>query len=688
MTPLCHFLIGPPGAGKSTFAARLADHLQTCKVASTDTVRRRLYGDETHQGNWAEIEAEILGKIRHSIAAGIPVIYDATNAKRPWRMALLAKIGAEVSWMAWYLKTPPDTCKIWNRNRDRRVPETVIDAMHRSLKQFPPLVAEGFAGVVELPDPEFDRARVEKAIASLKRGAVNRRNRTRHPQIRLHPYSRLLDFDRLLHLIALLVEYPGLGNLRNDDPETLARILGGSPPPEDSLGEVAAAVGRRKGDIYADRAALGADLDWLAENGIVGAGHLPDPEAESQELSLSPVADSGDLIAHPYSDVEPFRRLLTAVRLILNRPFFQADAGEKLRALADALSRQPGLGGDCYHPLRKDIETVLKPFGILPDFRLHYGYFAGTGILSRNELGQVFRIVQAQARSLEDPLALATYELFRERMAKAKLETSAPYPVRAIANRPMIDLDSLHPSTLSRGVGELEETIEAGEWVELGRLRGRGQFPGDGDERFSAWPLQVVFYNRAWYLGLELRGGENAGLLRFERLDRLFLSRRSGRSRSREAQDRALRHLHQLREACPGLFLGNSVADQQSFLGGDRGGRRAVEVTVELWFEEEMFRFVCEGTKRFPRRQMRMSPPPGRAGKGGATPFSLSPTGDRSFPHRFRVVLPRWSLADVDLIRWIVGFGDRVRVVKPPELIRKIKGMGEAIVSVYEGDGE
>ncbi|WP_179049584.1 hypothetical protein [Nostoc sp. TCL26-01] len=43
------------------------------------------------------------------------------------------------------------------------------------------------------------------------------------------------------------------------------------------------------------------------------------------------------------------------------------------------------------------------------------------------------------------------------------------------------------------------------------------------------------------------------------------------------------------------------------------------------------------------------------------------PPRDRNFPHRFQATFPKWTLADFDLWRWIVGFGGGVKVVTPVE---------------------
>ncbi len=231
-TPLiCHFLIGCPGSGKSTFAALLAKE-GNYRIVSTDQIREALYGDESIQGDWSAIEAQVLSQIRSAIASNQPVIYDATNAKRLWRMELLMRLnsltpptppyqgeasespvsysplnkgdkgGETVHWMAWHFTTPLETCKAWNRKRKRRVPDVVIESMYKSLQDFPVVPAEGFAAVnVVNATKGYDIAEIQEKIQRLSRP---RTNRSKRRQVTLHRYSQLLDFDRLLHLIALV----------------------------------------------------------------------------------------------------------------------------------------------------------------------------------------------------------------------------------------------------------------------------------------------------------------------------------------------------------------------------------------------------------------------------------------------------------------------------------------------------
>jgi hypothetical protein len=97
-----------------------------------------------------------------------------------------------------------------------------------------------------------------------------------------------------------------------------------------------------------------------------------------------------------------------------------------------------------------------------------------------------------------------------------------------------------------------------------------------------------------------------------------------------------------------------------------------------------MFRFVAEGTKRFPAPQMKMSPPvTGNKLNLPKSIFSLKSTGDKNFPNRFQVILPKWCLEDIELLRWILGFKAGLKVVKPQILVDKIKQIGEDIVNIY-----
>ena len=88
MAPLrCHLLIGQPASGKSTLARALAPLLTEpgeppAVLLSTDVIRAEVFGDAAVQGPWVDIQQRLHQRLQEAVAAGIPVIVDATHARR------------------------------------------------------------------------------------------------------------------------------------------------------------------------------------------------------------------------------------------------------------------------------------------------------------------------------------------------------------------------------------------------------------------------------------------------------------------------------------------------------------------------------------------------------------------------------------------------------------------------------
>ncbi|MBD2694815.1 hypothetical protein [Anabaena catenula] len=117
----------------------------------------------------------------------------------------------------------------------------------------------------------------------------------------------------------------------------------------------------------------------------------------------------------------------------------------------------------------------------------------------------------------------------------------------------------------------------------------------------------------------------------------MFLARPQSQQRSGESQEKALQKLQKLFKSGAGMYLGNSCTDQQKFLSADQQERMQVCVTVELWFNDRIYPFITEGTKRF--AQMKMSPPIQKTTSNlPKSLFCLDRTSDRHFPHRFQAI--------------------------------------------------
>ena len=439
----CHLLIGPPASGITTLAGVLAPLLTApgeppAVLLSTDVIRAELYGDAGVQGPWRDIEARLQDRIREAVVAGIPVIVDATHAKRPWRLALTQALvlPEPVEWIGWWLFTDLATCLQWNQTRKRLVPEPVIREMAAALADpvFGPARSEGFASVVAVvpthhqelaPYLQGELARLDHRI----RSARNRENR-----FQLHGYSRLLDLERLLYLVQLLASYPDLGAT---DPATRAELEAiVSPWPLGDLAEQAAAVlGRRHGVGYGDAAAIRADLLWLKAQGFTSA--------EASLAPITPPVPSPEATTNlgrggypPLADGPVFIRVMTLLRHILKNPFDHQVGTGLGEHLIDQLQAIPGsyLPGE-KATLRKDLEKILSPYGFRSrNDNVRHGYALGTALLSANRLREVHGVVSQAAGRLADPSAQDLLEELEQRLQWGGLDTDHRAPVRAFAN--------------------------------------------------------------------------------------------------------------------------------------------------------------------------------------------------------------------------------------------------------------
>ncbi len=695
MAPLrCHLLIGQPASGKTTLARALAPLLTGpgepgAVVLSTDAIRTEVFGDAAVQGPWPDIQQRLHQRISEAVAAGTPVIVDATHARRPWRLAIIQALAlpAPVEWIGWWLYTDLPTSLAWNARRERSVPVPVIQEMAAALADphFGPTRAEGFAAICAVvPSHHQDLSEVLQAeLASLDRrirSAVNRENK-----VQRHGYSRLLDLERLLYLIRLLSRWPNLSATDPASSAELQAIL--SPLPEGDLAQRAGAFLRRlHGECYGDVEAIRGDLAWLEANGFCSAHPV---EAPIQLARLNAEAERQGALnggLPPLGDGPVFLRVMTLLRHLLQTPFDRpAERGANLHEyLIAATSAIPGgyLPGETA-TLRKDLEKLLSPYGFRsPNDNVRHGYCLGTALLSTPRLQELHNVVRQAAGRLADPSALDLLEELEQRLRWAGIDLEPGTPVRSYARHTVVDSALVRRDALAapRQAERIEAAIVEHRRVLLHRYDGMGSFADSPEGELRVWPLQLIFHNVGWYLLFEEdHVGQEAGLLRSERLDRLALRGGGSRGdlrRSDQVHQAALQRLERLLHLSGGIYFGEDLEQQRILSSGSAQRRQGALVTLRFCCAPWAFAFIREGLQRYPIEHTRFSKPlPGEHWwHHPKAPHVLQPgSPSDTHPYPVELDLPPWTVArDVDLRSWLFNFGGGIRIEQPEALRQEL----------------
>jgi predicted kinase len=690
----CHLLIGQPASGKTTLAKALAPLLTgpsepPALVLSTDAIRAEVFGDAAVQGPWIDIEARLHQRIQEAVAAGIPVIVDATHARRAWRLAITQALPlpAVVEWIGWWLYTPLPTSLAWNATRQRPVPVPVIQEMAAALADphFGPSRAEGFAAICAVvPTHHDDLAAVLQAeLAALDRrirGALNRERK-----LQRHGYSRLLDLERLLYLIRLLSTWPDLAATDPASAEELEAIL--SPLPQGDLADRAAAfLGRLHGACYADASAIRSDLAWLEANGFCSPAPVQSPiqlaPAPPGPSAAAPGALHGGL--PPLGDGPVFLRVMTLLRHLLQTPFDRpSERGISLHEhLITATSGMPGgyLSGE-EATLRKDLEKLLTPYGFRSrHHNVRHGYCLGTALFSPPRLRELHNVVRQAAGRLADPSAQDLLAELDERLGWAGISADGLPPVRSYARHVVVDSQLVRRDSLAapRRAEAIEAAIVEHRRVLLRRFADGGRNPESPEGDLRVWPLQLIFHNVGWYLLFEVdQIGQEQGLIGSERLDRLALGSGLGDLRRSSAQHRsALARLERLLHHSGGIFFGSDLQQQLQLTSPSAQRRAQALVTLRFHCAPWAFAFIREGLQRYPIEHTRFSRPlpTDRWWHHPRAPHVLEP-GPAHFSHPYPVELdlPPWTVAaDIDLRSWLFAFGGGIRIESPDALRQEL----------------
>ena len=143
-------LVGPSGAGKTTFAARA---VAPTEVLSSDAMRAMVADDASDQ-TATEAAFELLhAALGFRLARGRLTVVDATNVEARWRTPLLALARRHGrSAVAIVFDLPLELCLKRNAARMRgAVPEAAIRRQHQRMRRsLGELAEEGFGSVVRL----------------------------------------------------------------------------------------------------------------------------------------------------------------------------------------------------------------------------------------------------------------------------------------------------------------------------------------------------------------------------------------------------------------------------------------------------------------------------------------------------------------------------------------------------------
>ena len=139
---------GLPASGKSTYAEWLEDSGIFRRVCP-DLIRKRLYGDESIQGDGEKVFKTAFREIRDYGCLSENVVFDATNINANRRKELVKSMRGyfDIIIFKWF-STPASICYERNFYRDRQVPSNVIKRMSDNFEE--PTMEEGWDYIEEV----------------------------------------------------------------------------------------------------------------------------------------------------------------------------------------------------------------------------------------------------------------------------------------------------------------------------------------------------------------------------------------------------------------------------------------------------------------------------------------------------------------------------------------------------------
>lgn len=144
--PVFIMMCGLVASGKSYKAKELAKDYDAT-IFSSDDLREELFGDVSDQAHNQEVFTELHRRIKEYLRNGKSAIYDACNISYKRRMGFIQELkNIPCEKICVLMATPYEECLRCNSERERKMPEYVIERMYRKFD--PPYWYEGWDDII------------------------------------------------------------------------------------------------------------------------------------------------------------------------------------------------------------------------------------------------------------------------------------------------------------------------------------------------------------------------------------------------------------------------------------------------------------------------------------------------------------------------------------------------------------
>lgn len=382
---------------------------------------------------------------------------------------------------------------------------------------------------------------------------------------------------------------------------------------------------------------------------------------------------------HRYSDLLSFQRLMLLIATLINYPGIGCREHEEStenhhNALAllqtqmeiIAQNLQINIEKPAIATLRKDLET-LREMGILEKRMYRWGYYLGTGVMNKQELKIAFDALESMAIYQGDTVARQIHRKLKKRIKGLDISKKEDffYPIRKNLNRAVNYTDSeemilkgRNQRNLYHHISELETAIIKGQAIEVSRKEDLFHQGNIGLEIII--PLQLIYYNIAWYLVYENCVNNQLIIGRINRFSNYFKIV-SFAGRHIEAQKESLKKTEFLLKNGWGLNLGKKEEQELELQG------KLTLEKIKVRFYPPVANFIQEGELRHPQQSIKLT---------------KNSTDNKILYLDYFISLPPRSLNE--FLFWLQSYGSCVEVIYPNSLREKHKQGAIELTKRYE----